>query len=173
MNTINRGLWVNETNDAYEMRVKNSCFNARANVRKRPCKIVVFYRTVNIIIARPINFLVFLLACVRSFANYYKTFGEEIICSRKNGRKEAHACITFVHSLHLPYVLFARVLMHVSYVHKGVTVLAGFVHVLTAFIHSQAHSFSYSHTLFTYNNTAFMCMNEAKERTRVHVFVSL
>ena len=53
MNTINRGLWVNETNDAYEMRVKNSCFNARANVRKRPCKIVVFYRTVNIIIARP------------------------------------------------------------------------------------------------------------------------
>ena len=68
MNTINRGLWVNETNDAYEMRVKNSCFNARANVRKRPCKIVVFYRTVNIIIARPINFLVFLLACVRSFA---------------------------------------------------------------------------------------------------------
>ena len=66
MNTINRGLWVNETNDAYEMRVKNSCFNARANVRKRPCKIVVFYRTVNIIIARPINFLVFLLACVRS-----------------------------------------------------------------------------------------------------------
>ena len=61
--------------------------------------------------------------------------------------------------------------MHVSYVHKGVTVLAGFVHVLTAFIHSQAHSFSYSHTLFTYNNTA-VCMNEAKERTRVH-FVSL
>ena len=36
-----------------------------------------------------------------------------------------------------------------AYVHKGVTVLAGFVHVLTAFIHSQAHSFSYSHTLFT------------------------
>ena len=32
MNTINRGLWVNETNDAYEMRVKNSCFNARANI---------------------------------------------------------------------------------------------------------------------------------------------
>ena len=90
MNTINRGLWVNETNDAYEMRVKNSCFNARANVRKRPCKIVVFYRTVNIIIARPINFLVFLLACVRSFANYYKTFGEEIICSRAKRSARVH-----------------------------------------------------------------------------------
>ena len=33
MNTINRGLWVNETNDAYEMRARNnSCF-AKCNAR--------------------------------------------------------------------------------------------------------------------------------------------
>ena len=140
MNTINRGLWVNETNDAYEMRVKNSCFNARANVRKRPCKIVVFYRTVNIIIARPINFLVFLLACVRSFANYYKTFGEEIICSRAKRSAFVHNYVRTLTSFTV-FVLFARVFSSlttfVRYFHSIRALVCNriTVRVLTSFVH--------------------------------------
>ena len=60
MNTINRGLWVNETNDAYEMRVKNSCFNARSHVRNYNMQNRALHYAFNIIIARSI-FTVFIL----------------------------------------------------------------------------------------------------------------